>query len=265
MAENDFEALSYALGQTDELFDLFEQVLKNDFSGSYQKKDFSAVAEKLKSKADIVVPSVQQKKEEPAEETLDERCNMTLSRLSECARNCSLCRLCETRKSVVFGEGCTNRPDVMVIGEGPGEMEDNTGRPFVGPAGQFLDKWLAPISLSRDKNVYITNIVKCRPPQNRDPLPDEEAACYFFLEAQIHILKPKMILCMGRVAGQKLLDTQAPLHELRSTPHEYNHIPVMVTYHPSALLRDEALKRPAWEDLKKFRGELDKILAQSSN
>lgn len=189
---------------------------------------------------------------------------LTLADLTAKIARCTRCQLARTRNNVVPGMG-VEHPQVLVIGEGPGADEDMQGLPFVGKAGKLLDKMLNAIQLDRGTNCYIANIVKCRPPQNRDPLPDEEAACYSFLEAQIHILKPKMILCMGRVAGQKLLDTQAPLHELRSTPHEYNHIPVMVTYHPSALLRDEALKRPAWEDLKKFRAELDKILAQSSN
>lgn len=189
---------------------------------------------------------------------------LTLADLTSKISRCTRCQLARTRNNVVPGMG-VEHPQVLVIGEGPGADEDMQGLPFVGKAGKLLDKMLNAIQLDRGTNCYIANIVKCRPPQNRDPLPDEEAACFSFLEAQIHILKPKMILCMGRVAGQKLLDTQAPLHELRTVPHEYNHIPVRITYHPSALLRDESLKRPAWEDLKKFRAELDKILAQSSN
>ena len=134
-----------------------------------------------------------------------------------------------------------------------------SGRPFVGKAGVLLDKMLAAINLDRTKNCYIANIVKCRPPQNRDPLPDEQATCNAFLQAQIHILKPKMILCMGRIAGHKMLETQEPLNKLRGQIFEYHGIPLMVTYHPSALLRDESLKAPAWQDLKLFRSKLTEL------
>ena len=134
-----------------------------------------------------------------------------------------------------------------------------SGRPFVGKAGILLDKMLAAIGLDRTKNCYIANVVKCRPPNNRDPEPAEQSACEGFLQAQIHILKPKMLLCMGRIAGHKMLDSQAPLNQLRGQFFEYNGIPLMVSYHPSALLRDESLKKPAWEDLKLFKKKLEQI------
>lgn len=184
---------------------------------------------------------------------------LTIESISSKIQKCTHCQLARTRTNVVPGEGVPH-PDVLVIGEGPGYDEDMQGRPFVGKAGILLDKMLAAINLSRNTNCFIANIVKCRPPQNRDPFPEEEEACFSFLEAQIKVLKPKMILCMGRISGQKMLNTQEPVGKLRGNFFEYNGIPLMITYHPSALLRNQDLKRPAWEDLKKFRQKLDTIL-----
>jgi len=175
---------------------------------------------------------------------------------------CSACKLAATRTKPVAGEGpeelsrLSNSVEVMVIGEGPGADEDRQGRPFVGKAGQLLDKMLEAIQLSRKTNCYITNVVKCRPPQNRDPEPDERSCCAPFLDAQIRLTHPKMILVMGRVAAQHLLQTSEGIGKLRGRFFEYSGIPLMPTYHPSALLRDESLKRPAWEDLKRFRARL---------
>lgn len=168
---------------------------------------------------------------------------------------CQNCVLAKTRNNVVPGEGVPN-PAVLVIGEGPGADEDAQGRPFVGKAGQLLDKMLAAINLDRGKNCFIANIVKCRPPMNRDPSPEECAACSSFLQAQIHVLKPKMILAVGRIALQKLLDTSIGITKMHGKILDYNGIPFMATFHPSALLRDESYKRPAWEDLKIFRAKL---------
>lgn len=186
---------------------------------------------------------------------------LTLADLNAKILRCTKCQLARTRNNVVPGEGVEG-PDVLVIGEGPGYDEDMSGRPFVGKAGLLLDKMLAAIGLDRTKNCYIANVVKCRPPNNRDPEPAEQSACEGFLQAQIHILKPKMLLCMGRIAGHKLLDTQTPLNQLRGHFYDYNGIPLMVTYHPSALLRDESLKRPAWEDLKAFKQKLNELTGQ---
>jgi len=183
---------------------------------------------------------------------------LTLTELYSKITRCTKCQLARTRNNVVPGEGVEN-PDVLVIGEGPGYDEDMSGRPFVGKAGILLDKMLAAIELDRNKNCYIANIVKCRPPNNRDPEPDEQSTCFAFLQAQIHILKPKMILCMGRISGHKMLDTQEPLNKLRGQIFDYNGIPLMVTYHPSALLRDQSLKAPAWQDLKAFKKKLDEL------
>ncbi len=171
---------------------------------------------------------------------------------------CQRCQLSRTRKNVVPGEGVEN-PLVLVVGEGPGQQEDMTGRPFVGPAGELLDKMLASIGLSRKTNTFIANIVKCRPPENRVPYPDEAAACQSFLQAQIFTLKPKMIICAGSTAAKNLLNTQDGVTRLRGHFYEWNGIPVGVTFHPSALLRDTSQKRLAWEDLKMIRARLREI------
>ncbi len=176
---------------------------------------------------------------------------------------CTRCKLCQTRINTVPGMG-VERPLVLVIGEGPGQEEDLQGKPFVGPAGQLLDKMLASISLSRDTNTYIANIVKCRPPNNRNPEPDEAAACRSFLDAQISVLKPKLILCMGSVAVRNMLDTTQGITKLRGQWFNYRDIPLLATYHPSALLRDAELKRPAWEDLKVFRERLIPLMQDSN-
>ncbi len=178
-----------------------------------------------------------------------------LTALAEQIKACGACKLCAGRTNAVPGMGVPN-PAVMVIGEGPGEEEDRQGLPFVGPAGRLLDKMLNAIELDRNANCFIANVVKCRPPRNRDPEKDESAACRPFLDAQIAALKPKMILTVGRIASQNILNTESPLGRLRGQSHEYRGIPLLVTYHPSALLRNEDLKRPAWEDLKRFKAQL---------
>lgn len=175
---------------------------------------------------------------------------------SEIAR-CKLCPLCETRLCPVPGEGVA-QPLVLVVGEGPGADEDSSGYPFVGRAGKLLDKMLSAIDLSREKNTFIANVVKCHPPGNRDPRADTEVACCLpYLDRQIDILRPAVILVLGRVALQNLLHTADGIGKLHGQFLTYRSIPLMPTYHPSALLRNEALKRPAWEDLKKLRSWLD--------
>jgi DNA polymerase len=182
----------------------------------------------------------------------------TINDIAADIRGCARCRLCETRANTVPGIGPA-APCVLVVGEAPGADEDAKGEPFVGRAGQLLDKMLASIALSRKTNCFIANTVKCRPPQNRDPLPDEEALCAPFLSRQIAALKPPLILAVGRVAAQKMLNTTDGIGRLRGRFFDYNGIPFMATYHPSALLRDETLKRPAWEDLKTFRRRLQEL------
>ena len=187
-----------------------------------------------------------------------ESSGITLNELNAKILRCTRCGLARTRNNVVPGMG-VDHPDVLVIGEGPGHDEDMQGLPFVGKAGILLDRMLAAIGLDRKTNCYIANIVKCRPPENRNPMPDEQSACFSFLEAQIHILKPKMILCMGKIAIEKITGQSISINAQHGEFFEYNEIPVMPTYHPSALLRNEQLKRPAWEDLKLFKKRLDEI------
>lgn len=176
----------------------------------------------------------------------------TLLELERQVQACRACQLAAGRQHVVFGQGVTN-PTVLVVGEGPGAEEDNQGLPFVGASGKLLDKMLASIGLSRETNCYIANVVKCRPPNNREPTPEERARCLPYLQRQIQLLAPEAILCAGRTAIQALLGTTEGINRLRGKTYDYEGIPVIATYHPSALLRDESLKRPAWEDLKRLR------------
>ncbi|UCC75259.1 MAG: uracil-DNA glycosylase [Gemmatimonadota bacterium] len=164
---------------------------------------------------------------------------------------CIRCRLAEGRTTVVFGEG-DPRADLLVVGEAPGYEEDRSGRPFVGPAGKLLDKMLAAIGFRRDE-VFICNVLKCRPPSNRDPAADEVAACRPYLRKQVELVAPKAICALGRFAAQTVLASEASLTRLRGVTHEFMSIPVVVTYHPAALLRNQQWKRPAWEDLKVLR------------
>ena len=185
--------------------------------------------------------------------------NDSLSEVAAEICACGACALAATRKHAVPGEG-SDKPLVMVIGEGPGADEDATGRPFVGRAGQLLDKMLTSIGLSRNENCFIANMVKCRPPGNRDPGPEEMAACFPYLERQIRLLKPQIILCAGRIAAQNLLKTSKAINDLHGKFAEINvgelAIPVLPTFHPSGILRDESKKRPAWEDLKLLRSRI---------
>ena len=179
----------------------------------------------------------------------------TLDAIAAEASVCTACPLAEGRKSVVFGSG---PPDarLMFIGEGPGAEEDRQGLPFVGRAGELLTRIIEAIGMTRQE-VYMANIVKCRPPGNRDPLPQEAAACRGFLDRQIDALRPRVIVALGRVAAQNLLDTAAPLGRLRGSWHRVRGIDTMVTYHPAALLRNAQFKRPTWEDMKQVRQRLE--------
>jgi DNA polymerase len=160
---------------------------------------------------------------------------------------CTACALHRTRTQTVFGVG--NRgADWLIIGEAPGEQEDLKGEPFVGRAGQLLNEMLRAVGLSREV-VYIANILKCRPPQNRDPLPEEAAACEGFLRRQLALIRPSIILAVGRIAAQNLLKTDRPIGKLRGSVHRYAEIPLVVTYHPAYLLRSPLEKRKAWDDL----------------
>lgn len=177
-----------------------------------------------------------------------------LADLGREANGCSECRLSKSRNCVVFGSGSPDAA-LMLIGEGPGAEEDRQGLPFVGPAGELLTKILEAMGMTRQE-VYITNVVKCRPPQNRDPNDDEAAACRRFLEGQVDLVRPRVIVALGRVAAQNLLDTTAPLGRLRGAWHSFREVPVRATYHPAALLRNSSWKRPTWEDMQIVRDRL---------
>jgi uracil-DNA glycosylase family 4 len=177
-----------------------------------------------------------------------------LAALAEVVTGCRRCRLCEGRQKTVFGSGNPSA-DLMFIGEGPGAEEDRQGLPFVGRAGELLTRIIAAIGMIRDQ-VYIANIVKCRPPGNRDPQPDEVAACRSYLERQIALIRPRLIVALGRIAAQTLLGNDLPIGRMRGQWFQVLGVPVMVTYHPAALLRNPALKRPTWEDMQEVRDRL---------
>jgi uracil-DNA glycosylase family 4 len=173
--------------------------------------------------------------------------------LRDTVASCRACALCESRQQTVFGVGHPHA-HWMIVGEAPGEQEDRHGEPFVGPAGQLLDNMLRALGLTRDeappeRQVFITNTLKCRPPRNRNPDPAETAQCAPFLERQIALVQPRLILAMGRFAAQALLASDEPLGRLRGRVHRYRGVPVVVTYHPAYLLRALADKARAWEDL----------------
>ena len=169
---------------------------------------------------------------------------------------CQKCPLGQTRNKFVFGVGDPNA-SLLLVGEAPGAEEDRLGEPFVGRAGKLLDKILAAIDRNRHKDVYICNVMKCRPPNNRDPLRAEVDQCEPYLLHQIHLIKPKLIVALGRVAGQTLLNVDKSLKSLRNIFHDYHGTPLMVTYHPAALLRNQDLKRPTWEDFKTIKDFLE--------
>jgi uracil-DNA glycosylase family 4 len=179
--------------------------------------------------------------------------------LRERVAACTACDLCKTRTQTVFGVGNT-RAEWLVIGEAPGAEEDRQGEPFVGRAGQLLNAMLLAIGLPRE-TVFIANMLKCRPPGNRDPKPEEVARCLPFLRAQVALLQPKMILVVGRIAAQNLLATDAPLARLRGKLHHFGErdTPLVVTYHPAYLLRTPSDKRKAWEDLKFARATWQRL------
>jgi uracil-DNA glycosylase len=180
----------------------------------------------------------------------------TLEEVAERIRTTHCCGLCPHRINAVPGEGNPNAR-LFLVGEGPGATEDAQGRPFVGQAGTLLNGILEAIEVPRD-SVYITNIIKCRPPQNRKPLPDEIAACIPYLHRQLEIIRPKVILALGSTAAEALLGVRKSLGDLRGKVHTYNGIPLIVTYHPAALLRNPNWKKPTWDDVRIARQLLDR-------
>ncbi|MEJ2729176.1 MAG: uracil-DNA glycosylase [Deltaproteobacteria bacterium] len=172
----------------------------------------------------------------------------TLQHIREDLGDCQRCRLARDRKNIVFGAGSSSAK-IVFVGEGPGFEEDQQGEPFVGPAGQLLTKIIAAIHLSRQQ-VYICNIVKCRPPRNRNPQPDEIKTCFQFLDRQIAAIRPVYICALGSIAAQTLLNTDVPISRLRGRFHDYKGIKLLPTYHPAYLLRNPEKKRDVWEDMK---------------
>ncbi len=171
---------------------------------------------------------------------------------------CEKCPLSQTRTNLVFGIGDENA-EVMFIGEGPGEQEDLQGEPFVGKSGQLLDKYLDAIGLDRNKNIYIANIIKCRPPNNRDPLTEEQDACIGWLKAQTRLIRPKIIVCLGRIAATKLIDPDFKVTRQHGQFFEKNGFYMMGTFHPSALLRNPAQKPDAFEDFIALRDKISEV------
>ena len=178
-------------------------------------------------------------------DSLDESLDQFFGKINQCQK----CQLGQTRTNFVFGVGDPNA-DLVLVGEAPGEQEDLQGEPFVGRAGKLLDKILSAIKLSRNHGVYICNVLKCRPPNNRDPLPSEVEQCEPYLIRQINLIKPRLIVALGRVAAKTLLKQDLPLKDMRSIKHDYHGTPLVATYHPAALLRNQNLKPAAWEDFK---------------
>ncbi|MEZ0311911.1 MAG: uracil-DNA glycosylase family protein [Myxococcota bacterium] len=176
--------------------------------------------------------------------------------------DCRRCKLCKGRKNIVFGVG-NPKARLMFVGEGPGRDEDLRGEPFVGAAGQLLNRMIEAMGLARE-DVYIANVVKCRPPDNRDPEPDEVAACEPFLKAQIKAVKPEIIVGLGRYAVQTLLRDSTPVSRQRGKWREYEGTPLMPTYHPAYLLRNPAEKRPVWQDLQNVMARLGSNKPQGS-
>ena len=172
-------------------------------------------------------------------------------------KGCTACGLAKTRTQTVFGVG-DEKADWLLVGEAPGAEEDRLGEPFVGQAGKLLDNMLAAVDLSRTKNVYIANVLKCRPPGNRNPEPDEVAKCTPFLLRQIELIQPRVIVALGTFAAQTLLNTREGIGKLRGKVHRYYGVPLVVTYHPAALLRNPGWKRPTWEDVQLARRLLDR-------
>lgn len=180
--------------------------------------------------------------------------------LNRVCGSCTRCGLCQTRHNVVFGVGPKDA-DILFVGEGPGEQEDLQGIPFVGPAGQLLDDMLSIIDLSRD-NCYIANIVKCRPPRNRDPLETEQEACIGYLRNQVALIRPKIIVCLGRIAAQKLIDPEFRITRQHGQWLERSGVWLGATYHPSALLRDVSKRPEAFSDLLSLREKIREVGAK---
>ncbi len=188
---------------------------------------------------------------------MDPSLPVQLDEFGKLISTCQKCNLGQHRNKFVFGVGDCHA-DLMFVGEAPGKEEDLKGEPFVGRGGKLLDKILSAIKMTRHKNVYICNVLKCRPPQNRDPLPDEVEKCESYLLHQITLIKPKLIVALGRISGTTLLRIDDTLKSMRGQLHDYHGTPLLVTYHPAALLRNPNLKKYAWEDFQCIRDFINK-------
>lgn len=183
---------------------------------------------------------------------------MEWTELQQACSNCTRCGLCETRRNVVFGVG-SESADIMFVGEGPGEQEDLQGEPFVGPAGKLLDDMLSIIDLDRRSNCYIANIVKCRPPRNRDPMETEQDACIGFLKNQIALLRPKILVCLGRIAAMRLIREDYRITREHGQWVQKDGIWMTAIYHPSALLRDLGKRPETFDDLLSIRNKIREL------
>lgn len=183
---------------------------------------------------------------------------MTLEQLKNECEGCTKCQLCSGRTNLVFGTGVPTA-SIMFVGEGPGRNEDLQGEPFVGKSGQLLDKLLAAVDLDRGKNIYIANIVKCRPPQNRDPLPEEQEVCINWLRGQFKIIRPKIVVCLGRIAAQRLISPDFRVSAEHGKFFDKSGTLMMGTYHPAALLRNPDNKEAAFADFLKLRDEIARL------
>ncbi len=255
-----------------DVFQMFRQALAAQMEMGLHElivPKISSVETELKAQTDIIAGQIIQNQEvtmtakkenrisQSAMALFQEPSYNSLEEHYQAICNCQLCPLGATRINFVYGVG-DPQADLMFIGEAPGAEEDRQGKPFVGRAGQLLDRILASVMLKREE-VYICNILKCRPPGNRDPQPDEMARCFPHLREQVRLIKPKLICALGRVAAQALLQTSTPLSKLRNHWHEFEGVPLWITYHPAALLRFPSYKRDTWEDMKILKARYEAL------
>ena len=251
-----------------ELYDLTQELLlwlngeEHGDRGDFARAVLQARA-RATSGAATEAPSARRADDtEEAPDRLDRDARLhALEALAAKVRDCRLCPLSLGRTNAVPGYGPLD-PLVLVVGEGPGANEDAEGEPFVGAAGQYLDKWLAAIGLSRETNAFIANIVKCRPPGNRDPKPDEIATCAPYLKRQIELIRPRLILTVGRIATRVLTGVTTGITRIHGTFYEYEGYPVVATFHPSAVLRNPGWRAPVWQDLQAVR---DWLIAEAGH
>lgn len=223
--------------------------LREQATSSHVRAHSIAKTDALEAKQDAAHRPIETPIEKPlVEKPQPDVQSMDWQQLQDCVRNCQACSLAQTRTQTVFGVGDPNA-DWLIVGEAPGAEEDKRGEPFVGQAGRLLDNMLAAIHLKRGDNVYIANVLKCRPPENRDPHGEEVQKCDPYLKRQVELIQPKIIIALGKFAAQSLLNTQDSISSLRGRVHQYHGVPVVVTFHPAYLLRSPLEKAKAWEDL----------------